>query len=247
LRKLLPTALKAYVDGLSAAARAKRARIFRDRFRLSTNTKILDIGSEDGTHINRLLKDTPVLPENVTIADIDQGALDRGSLRFGYDTILLDESEDLPFEDKSFDIVYCSSVIEHVTIPKEEVWGCTSQKDFESRSWLRQKMFANEIARVGKQYFIQTPNKWFIIESHTWLPFLGYLPRPTLMKIINVSNAVWIMAAVPDFNLLDGTAMGQLFPDSEIVFERHFRMVKSIMAIKDANPESDRGLGSSVA
>jgi hypothetical protein len=30
-------------------------------------------------------------------------------------------------------------------------------------------------------------------------------------ETVRRSNAVWIRAAVPDFNLLDGTAMGQLF------------------------------------
>ncbi len=45
----------------------------------------------------------------------------------------------LPFKDKSYDIVFSNSVIEHVG------------------NLEKQKQFADEVQRVGKSYFIQTP------------------------------------------------------------------------------------------
>jgi len=59
---------------------------------------------------------------------------------------------DLPFEDKSFDFVFCSHVMEHVADPGK---AC------------------REICRVGKRGFIETPRKWVEFfagyPSHQWL------------------------------------------------------------------------------
>ena len=49
------------------------------------------------------------------------------------------------------------SVIEHVTLPKSEVWTTRSGKEFRERSLAHQRAFAREIQRVGRQFFVQTP------------------------------------------------------------------------------------------
>lgn len=216
---------------LSKKARDNRAKFFREQFKLDESTTIFDIGSEGGDNIHRVLQGTNVLPRNVFIGDIDSTAIKNGHDRYGYVPVLLAESEKLPFQDKSFDIIYCSSVIEHVTIPKSEVW--TSQSShFRARAWQRQKNFAAEIMRVARQYFVQTPNKNFIIESHTWLPFLGFLPRNLLLKVMKVSNIFWIKQSIPDFQLLDEVEMRRLFPDAEIFVERTAGLKKSLIAIR---------------
>src|SRR4051812_36292105 len=105
--------LASQVRRLSHRARAKRAQIFRSRFELTPDTRILDLGSEDGSHIHAVLDGNPVRPENVYIADIaaESGALDRGQRLYGYQTVPIDESGRLPFDDQYFDIVHSSSVI----------------------------------------------------------------------------------------------------------------------------------------
>jgi 2-polyprenyl-3-methyl-5-hydroxy-6-metoxy-1,4-benzoquinol methylase len=62
----------------------------------------------------------------------------------------------LPFPDKSFDLVLSNAVIEHVG---------------EEREQLR---FVSEHDRVGKNWLITTPNRWFPIESHTLAIFLHW-------------------------------------------------------------------------
>jgi len=62
------------------------------------------------------------------------------------------------YSDNEFDIVYSNSVIEHL---------------FSSDN---QKLMANEVRRVGKNYFIQTPNYFFPIEAHWKFPFFQHLP-----------------------------------------------------------------------
>ena len=62
------------------------------------------------------------------------------------------------FANKSFDLVFSNSVIEHLF------------------SKQNQEKMANEVKRVGKNYYIQTPNKFFPIEPHWVLPFFQFLP-----------------------------------------------------------------------
>jgi ubiquinone/menaquinone biosynthesis C-methylase UbiE len=66
----------------------------------------------------------------------------------------------LPFKNGAFSLVTAFSLIEH--IPKVD-----------------RKMFYEEARRVvGKEgvFVMQFPNRYFIIESHTFFPFFGFLP-----------------------------------------------------------------------
>ncbi len=68
-----------------------------------------------------------------------------------------DAAEGLPFADREFDLVYCSSVIEHVPPARRDA-------------------FAAEVRRVGRGWFVQTPALSFPIEPHSLLPGAHWLP-----------------------------------------------------------------------
>ncbi len=225
-------------DSFSGAARAKRAAQFREMFSLDEQTRILDLGCEDGSNINRILTGTRVRPENVHIADIYEESVAEGEKSYGYRGTVLSEEGPLPFGDDEFDVVYCSSVIEHVTLPKSELWDCRSGREFRTRSFARQMDLANEIRRIGRRHFVQTPAVIFPIESHTWLPLAGYLPRRALLPVLRFFNRFWEYRIDPDFNLLSRHDMQKLFPDSEIIGERKFGFTKSWMAVKSARDKS---------
>jgi len=213
-------------------ARNKRAKIFREDFSINQDTKILDLGSENGVNISNILRETDANPKNVYIADIEANAVQEGNRNFGYHAVLIGESENLPFADKFFDIVFCSSVIEHTTVGKAEVWNWKSDKQFRVAAFSRQKMFADEVVRLGRQYFVQTPSKTFPIESHSWLPLIGYFPRELLLPILKLSNRFWVKQTPPDFNLLDVDDMKKLFPEAKIICEKKYGLTKSVMALK---------------
>jgi ubiquinone/menaquinone biosynthesis C-methylase UbiE len=66
----------------------------------------------------------------------------------------------LPFKNNAFSLVTALSLIEH--LPKDE-----------------REMLYEEVKRVIKKegiFVIQLPNRYFIIESHTYFPFFGFLP-----------------------------------------------------------------------
>lgn len=207
--------------------RAERGELFRQYLHPTQEDIILDLGSEDGSSIANMIP----FRENVFIADIDQEMLLRGKEQYKFKTVLLDEDCMLPFEDNYFDIVFCNSVIEHVGIDKIQQWSVRNGKEFAKIAFERQKRFANEIRRVGKYYFVQTPNKNFVIESHTWLPLIQFLPRPLLIKVVRWLNKCWVKKTAPDWNLLTKKKMKQLFPEAIIIKERVLGLTKSLIAI----------------
>lgn len=136
----------------------------------------------------------------------------------------------LPFADESFEIVFSNSVIEHV-----------GDAD-------KQRRFAQEIARVGRCYWVQTPNRWFPIEQHLLTPFIHWLPRSWQKKIVprwtiwgelvtvaSDQRRFFLEHYLNDIRLLDSNQLQDLFPDARIVAERVLGWTKSLVAVK-ANP-----------
>ncbi|MEZ5831790.1 MAG: class I SAM-dependent methyltransferase [Dongiaceae bacterium] len=187
---------------------------------------VLDLGGGDGSHI------AMVVPghRNVTIADIDRAKLAVAERVHGHRSRVLGESPCLPFGDGEFDVVFCSSVIEHVTGPKDEVGNIRSSAAFQEQALRHQQGFAEEVRRIGRGYFVQTPYKHFPIESHTIAPgFVVLLPRSIQLEIWK-----WwpFYNHVPDFSLLTVRDMERCFPDAEIHLETAIGLTKSIMAVR---------------
>jgi hypothetical protein len=220
--------LRQAILSASQRARAKRGELFRRLLQPSPQDKILDLGGGDGSHIASILPGY----HNIWVADIMAEPLQKAAQR-GFHTVLLSEGKPLPFEDQEFDIVFCSSVIEHVTVPKSDIYAYQHWREFREQSFQHQKAFADEIRRVGKRYFVQTPYKYFPIESHTWLPsVILWLPRRNLIALIHWLNRFWIKTTEPDYNLLSMREMRLLFPEAELYIEWWFGLPKSLIACK---------------
>jgi SAM-dependent methyltransferase len=112
------------------------------------------------------------LAPGARVLDVGCGALGLRALEPGLDVtgvdlverpgypgpfVRADAAAGLPFSDGEFDLVYCSSVIEHV--PRA-----------------RRAAFAAEVRRVGRGWFVQTPAFSFPLEPHSLLPFAHWLP-----------------------------------------------------------------------
>ena len=209
-------------------ARRKRAALFRALFPDAMERSILDLGGSDGSHFAMVVPDH----KNVTIADIDRRQLDKAEAKFGFKTRQIDGTLTLPFDDGEFDIVFCSSVIEHVTGPKDKVGKIRDTAIFKAEAVPLQQKFANEIRRIGRGYFVQTPYKHFPIESHTNSPgVVMLLPRAAQLEIWKR----WPTCRhAPDFNLLTVKDMRRFFPGAEIHRELALGLTKSIMAVKRA-------------
>lgn len=212
----------------------RRAGFFVKTFRLDRDKLILDLGGGDGSYVAEILQRSGVsIPgKNVWVADLNGEQIQSGKKRYPFNFIKLDVSKRLPFRNRQFDIVFCNSLIEHATGAKATTLYETNATKFREQAMNYQGQLAREVSRVGKAYFVQTPNKYFPIESHTLLPLpVIFLPRTWLIIIVRLVRALRIRDAVPDWNLLTASRLQGLFPKAVIHREKFAGFTKALIAV----------------
>lgn len=124
------------------------------------------------------------------------------------------------FADKEFDLVFSNSVIEHV--------GDISQ----------QRQMAQEVQRVGKRYWVQTPNRSFPIEPHVLLPLFQFFPFGLKVFILTHYRSPWGWKIASEqeaknyvraIRLLTEKELRDLFPGAKIYKEKFFGLTKSFV------------------
>jgi hypothetical protein len=197
--------------------RSQRMARFERTFRITSQTTVLDVGGSPA--IWQFARVQPKLMFLNLLPAIDRSQ--DGAIQIAGDGRML------PFADGSFDIVFSNSVIEHVGASED------------------QRMFAREIARVGKRYWVQTPNRRFPFEMHVMLPFVHYLPRSWQHRIVHRFTG-WEMVVphtkdirrdylyhfLNELHLLDSRELKALFPDGRIGHERFAGLSKSLIAYR---------------
>ena len=223
-------ALRRLADRKRDAWHAARADLLFRLLDLRPGVSILDLGGQDGTFMLRI-RDR--IEARITIADINAKAL-RIAKERGFATWALKEGEPLPYGDGAFDVVFCNSVIEHVTFPKEEcINRVIPNREWVAESMRNQAAFAAEIRRVGVSYFVQTPHRAYPVEAHTWLPFVGWLPHQATVAVVKFSDRHWVKhCGYVDWNLLGTKGMRALFPDASLYTERVLGLPKSLVAYR---------------
>ncbi|HWS70973.1 MAG TPA: class I SAM-dependent methyltransferase, partial [Thermoanaerobaculia bacterium] len=51
---------------------------------------------------------------------------------------------------------------------------------------------AREIRRVGRRWYVQTPNRWFPVEPHFLVPFFQFLPIATRAWLLTRFDLGWL-------------------------------------------------------
>ena len=155
-------------------ARNKMYRLFEEKLQLGgANDQVLDLGTTPDTKLleSNFFEQKYPYKQNLTIASIEDCS--EVVKRFGLKKFVFNyPKKSLPFKDKEFDILYCSAVIEHVGTRKD------------------QEFFLKECFRIAHQCFITTPNRYFPIEMHSFIPFLHWLPWPTFQKILRFFGSI---------------------------------------------------------
>lgn len=190
-------------------------RRFVELLNVTSTTSVLDVGGD--------LANWQLLPRHsrprVTILNVfGPRSSDESTGTAGW---VIGDGRELPFPDRSFDVVFSNSVIEHVGELED------------------QRRFAKEICRVGKRYFVQTPNRGFPIEPHLLTPGFQFLPRSAYRRLTR-NCTVWGLLSRPSssdaaafaaaIRLLDRKALEGLFPGCTILSERFLGLCKSLVA-----------------
>lgn len=134
------------------------------------------------------------------------------------------------FEENEFDVVFSNSVIEHLYTIEN------------------QKKMAEEVRRVGKYYFVQTPNKYFPIEPHHLFPFFQFLPKWIRILILSKTRLIRgkkleldsAKDKVDEIQLLSRRKLKYLFPTSCIYVEKILFLSKSFVVHNFTNISSNR-------
>jgi SAM-dependent methyltransferase len=179
---------------LAARARAQRHMRFFTLMHLQAGARVLDVGC-GRLGLRALEPDLDITGVDLTERPEYPGPFVRADAAAG-----------LPFADDEFDLVYCSSVIEHV--PQA-----------------RRAAFAAEVRRVGRGWFVQTPAFSFPIEPHSLLPLAHWLPA-------RMRKPYWRLGATgcwEDISLLKRTEMQALFGPA--LPERWGPLVKSWVCV----------------
>jgi 2-polyprenyl-3-methyl-5-hydroxy-6-metoxy-1,4-benzoquinol methylase len=192
--------------------RTKRMAEFCRLLPVDEKTRIVDVG---GYQFNwTLIKQAP----EVLMLNLEREEWQNGRFRKQYG-----DGRALDFEDDSFDIAFSNSVIEHVG------------------EWADQAAFAREIRRVAPSYYVQTPNRYFFMEPHLLAPFVHFLPRRVLRRVVRYGTGWgWLTkptqeqvdACLRSIRLLTKAEMKQLFPDADIIEEKFMGLTKSFIAVR---------------
>jgi hypothetical protein len=190
---------------------------FEHTFALTPRTTVLDVGGS--AFIWQFAKTKPKLTFLNLLPAMDRSQQDV--------SLVAGDGRMLPFRDGAFDIVFSNSTIEHV--------GTTAD----------QQRFASEVARVGKTYWVQTPNRRFPFEMHVMLPFIHYLPAHWQRRIVTRFTG-WELVVphtkdvrrdylyhfLNELHLLDIAELSALFPDARIAREWFLGLPKSLIAYR---------------
>jgi hypothetical protein len=214
---------------LTNALKRRRVELFVRTLNLGPKDRILDLGSEDGSYLSRYYP----YPGNIVLADIELAPMQAGVQRYGLaGCVLLPQNGPFPMDDQEFDAVWCNSVIEHVTVSRKEC-EVADHGSFCARADEHQRRFAAEIERVGRSYFVQTPNLHFPIESHSWLPFIQYLGQPQRQLLARKTSRYWVKQWRADFHLFNIQRLREHFPSATAYLtERAFGLPKSLIAVR---------------
>ena len=177
-------------------SREKKYLLFRKLLRPTPRMCILNVGAI-GTHLGLTdqFEDFYPYPERVIGGGLPFVGVQDYARSFPRVKPVVFDGCALPFADRSFDIVFSNAVLEHLP------------------TWEAQQRFAAEVRRVGRAWFVSTPNLWYPVEPHYHLPFVQFLSQSRQQRLVRALGK----QPYPVLRLLSRRRLGQLFPSSTVV------------------------------
>lgn len=185
--------------------RAKRFKLFIGKIQPQRHDRIADIGGYPWFWHSH-----PPVVAGIDCFNIDEQPWEPSSAPEHHIHCHLGDGCNLDLPDRSYEIAFSNSVIEHVG------------------TWDDQVSFAKEIRRIGNALWVQTPALACPIEPHYLAPFIHWLPKAIRRKLIRFTpwgvihrpSEALCESMIETIRLLSKREMKQLFPDCEIITER---------------------------
>ncbi len=183
----------------SHKSRSKKFQLLQSIFQPRPEDRILDIGASAEVFLRYTLEDVYPYPEGIIAGGYELREVRSARQHYPKPRYAVFDGCALPFRDKSFDLVFSNAVIEHILGEG------------------RQVQFASEVMRVGKSWFVATPNFWYPFESHYHLPLVQFLPRELQRAYNRLLGTHIPKGEVQELALLSARQLRRLFPSSQII------------------------------
>jgi hypothetical protein len=189
--------LRRLITGSALRTRRQIFDLFMAVLRPGPTTSVLDVGVTPDVSLpdSNFLERWYPWPGQITATSVEDasGLVTVFGVRF-----LRSAGTELPFADGAFDLAFSNAVVEHV--------GDAG----------RQRRFVEELCRVARTVFVTTPNRWFPLELHTFLPVVHWLPRAEHRRVLRLLGMKdW--ALEENLNLLSEAELRALFPPGVLV------------------------------
>jgi hypothetical protein len=201
---------------MASRFRADRFRMFGEMLRsVPGEVRVLDVGGTIGLWERHRSE----LPTKLHVTLINREFSERP--RLSYVSYVVGDARDMGmFRDNQFDVSFSNSLIEHLEAAD-------------------QISVANEIRRVSRGYFVQTPNRYFPMEPHFLVPGWQFLPIGLRASLLQKRDLGWMKQAnepalarqtVESIRLLNERELRGLFIDGKVYREKFGPLTKSLIA-----------------
>jgi hypothetical protein len=192
-------------SGICWHVRKKIFQSFMDMSQPTVQTTVLDVGAtSDRRRDSNFFEKLYPYPRRITaIGTEDAFFLEQEFSGLKY---IHTDGAEIPFPDKSFDLVVSFATIEHV-----------GSRD-------SQRRFIDELCRLGAAVCIATPDRWYPLEFHTVLPFLHWFP-PAWFRLFCRWLGKEFLAREENLNLLTEQETVSLFPAGTNVSVKRIRLL----------------------
>ena len=198
MRETQDSAFRRVLKKFSHKSRTKKFDLLNRVFRARPEDRVLDVGASGEVFLQYSLEDVYPYPARIVAGGYEPREIQAARRLYPQPRYVLFDGCALPFPDQSFDLVFSNAVIEHIL-------GAG-----------RQEKFAQEVMRVGKSWFVTTPNYWYPFETHHHLPFFQFLPRRVQMAYNRWLGTHIPKGTVQELALLSAHQLRRLFPTSRI-------------------------------
>lgn len=210
--------------------RAERWSLLNEHFPALADMSVIDLGGSTSAW-----EAAPVRPKTLTVLNIAEqpnqtiAAGRAAAVRTtGGGTIEIVQGDactaDVLLRGRRFDLAHSNSLIEHV--------GGAD----------RRTRLASAITTLADHHWVQTPNRYFPIEPHWWLPGFQFLPdglAASLTRHVEVGprsgrgmGRTEALALVRSVELLSAGDLRALFPESSLIRERLGGLTKSLVVTR---------------